>query len=307
MPDSPDLTPLILLVDDQESSAAAVESILRPKGHVVLKAHTGQQALDLVGKVSPDVVLVDIHLPDGRGVDLVRRLSASRTIHATTPILMVSKSVIARAQRLDALSAGAWDILVHPLDPSELILRIDTFVRVKQDADRARDHGLTDPGTGFYNLRGILRRTQEISADSVRSDRPLTCVAFGPQPSRPNRLPDETAMPGDEISRPMAEALRQATRLSDTIGKLGPGEFVVIAPGTNEEGAARLADRVLEAIERHGPEVPSSEALALIRAGVCVVEANEATSAQDLLLRATLALRRAQSEAGSFRVRSFDA
>ena len=62
--DLPSLTPLVLLVDDQEWTSRSIESILRPKGHVVLKAYTGRQALDLVQKVSPDAMIVDFHLPD---------------------------------------------------------------------------------------------------------------------------------------------------------------------------------------------------------------------------------------------------
>ncbi len=85
-----DLTPLVLLIDDQEWTSRSIESILRPKGHVVLKAYTGQQALDLVQKVSPDALIVDVHLPDIDGIDLVRQLRASPTIQSMTPILMIT-------------------------------------------------------------------------------------------------------------------------------------------------------------------------------------------------------------------------
>lgn len=308
----PDLTPLVLLVDDQEWTARSIESILRPKGHVVLKAYTGHQALDLVTKVSPDAILVDLHLPDVDGVDLVRRLRESDTVHSTTPVLMITSTAVGRAERLEALSAGVWDILTHPVDPSELILRMDTFVRAKQEADRVRDEGLTDPHTGFYNVRGILRRTQEISADAMRSSRPITCIAFGPQP--PTGTAVEALDPEsieEEIGRPVAEALRQVTRVSDTIGRLGPGEYVVVAPGTDQDGAVRLADRVLEAIETAAGDGEGGAALVTlldqVRAGIYAVQPEAPTSPQDLLMRATVALRDAQSDDGSFRVRAYDA
>lgn len=310
MTDTPALTPLVLVVDRQESTSQSIEGILRPKGHVVLKAYTGQQALDLAAKVSPDAIIIDIQLPDFDGIDLLRRLRGEPTIYSSTPVLMVSEAVLGRAQRLEALGAGAWDVLTHPLDPSELILRMDTFVRSKQEADRVRDEGLTDVRTGFYNVRGILRRTKEINADTVRSERPLTCIAFGPTtPAGDESAADEPASLAQATSRPVAEALRTVTRVSDTIGRLGPGEFVVIAPGTDQEGAVRLADRVLEALAAGSVEEPgiAPEVLAQIRAGFCSVKADDQTSAEDLLLRATMALRRAQADSGSFRVRSYDA
>ena len=303
----PDLTPLVLLVDDQEWTSRSIESILRPKGHVVLKAYTGRQALDLVKKVSPDALLVDVHLPDIDGVDLVRQLMSSPTVHSTTPVLMITSGSVGRAQRLDALSAGAWDVLTHPVDPNELILRLDTFVRAKQDADRVRDEGLTDPSTGFYNVRGILKRAHEISADALRSDRPMTCVAFGPHLlGDSGRESEDAGALAEELSAPVVVALREVTRVSDTIGRLGPGEFVVVAPGTDQSGALRLADRVLEAIEARSGTRLGAQEIAQVRAGVCSVPRGEQASAEDLLLRATMALRRAQAE-GSFRVRAYEA
>jgi len=312
MEKAPDLTPLVLLIDDQEWTSRSIESILRPRGHVVLKAYTGQQALDLVGKVSPDAVLVDIHLPDIDGVELVRQLRNSPTIQSMTPILMITSDTVGRAERLEALGAGAWDILTHPVEPNELVLRMDTFVRAKQDTDRVREEGLTDPNTGFYNVRGILRRTKEITADAVRFDRPLTCIAFGPH-TFGGDTSDPLGMEAlvEAISMRVASALRSVTRVSDTVGRLGPGEFVVVAPGTDQEGAVRLADRVLQAVEttseQQSPGLVDVDQLSQIRAGFCAVRSDEPASPEDLLLKATMALRRAQADGGRFRVRAYDA
>lgn len=303
-----ELTPLVLLVDDQEWTSRSIESILRPKGHVVLKAYTGQQALDLVKKVSPDALIVDIHLPDINGIDLVRRLRASPTIPSITPIVMITGGTVGRAERLEALGAGAWDILTHPVDPNELILRMETFVRAKHDADRVRDEGLMDPDTGLYNARGILRRAKEVGADAMRFERPFTCIAFGSGSLGAGDADDRGEV--EVLARQIASALLAVTRTSDTVGHLGPGEFVVVAPGTDEQGALRLADRVLEAVEADDGSRPqiSLDRLRDIRAGFCAVKrGSEAMSPEDLLLKATSALRKAQADDGSFRVRAFDA
>lgn len=305
--DSPsDLTPLVLLVDDQEWTSRSIESILRPKGHVVLKAYTGKQALDLVQKVSPDALIVDLHLPDIHGIELVRRLRASPTIPSSTPLLMITGGSVSRTERLEALAAGAWDVLTHPVEPTELILRLETFVRAKHDADRIRDEGLTDPTTGFYNARGILRRAKEIGADAVRFERPLTCVAFGPQSF--GDATDTADALVEAISERVAAALRSVTRLSDTIGRLGPDEFIVVAPGTGQDGAVRLADRVIEALEA-SPSAPDLDPkhAAQLRAGFCTLGSDQLTTPEDLLMKATLALRKAQADEGSFRVRAYDA
>jgi len=312
--DRQSLTPLVLLVDDQEWTSRSIESILRPKGHVVLKAYTGQQALELVRKVSPDVVIIDFHLPDMDGIDLARQLRQAPTVDDVTPLLMVSAGTVGRQERLEALGAGVWDVLRHPVDPSELVIRMETFVRAKHEADRIREEGLTDPGTGVYNVRGLLRRATEISADAIRYDRPLACIAFGPEWA--GQQPQaESATEGEPVSgertRGMAWALRSVTRLSDTIGRLGTGEFVVVAPGTDREGALRLADRVLEVIQEAArPDettAPLSAEELKLRAGFFATGGNESVSPEDLLFKATMALRRAQADIAGFRVRAYEA
>jgi diguanylate cyclase (GGDEF)-like protein len=304
------LTPLVLLVDDQEWTSRSIESILRPKGHVVLKAYTGRQAIDLVQKTSPDLVIVDYHLPDFDGIEVARRLRATPNIHSVTPLLMMSSSTLGRAARLEALGAGVWDILRHPVDPSELVLRVETFVAAKQEADRVRDESLMDPKTGFYNTRGLLRRAGELSADAVRFDRPIACIALGPE-----SIAIHHGAEGEqgELGSPIvAKALRSVTRLCDTVGRLGPGEFVIVAPGTDREGAVRLADRVLEALDEAsgsvGPSDPVAEDLKL-RAGFYALqgEQEDPVVPEDLLTKATMALRRAQADEGGFRVRSYEA
>jgi len=301
-----DLTPLVLLIDDQEWKARSLESILKPMGHVILKAYTGKHALDLVQRVSPDAFLVDMNLPDTHGIDLVRKLREASTVQPMTPVLMITSDSVSRADRIAALEAGAWDVLTHPVDANELTVRMETFVRAKQAADRLRDEGLTDPGTGFYNVRGIVRRAQELGADAVRFHRPLACVAFGPHAFGDDREASEAL--AEAIGRGVAAALRSVTRVSDTIGRLGPGEFIVVAPGTGPDGAVRLADRVFEAIE--GEAASSTldpEQTKLIRAGFFSTRGDEPTTPDELLFRATSALRRAQAEGGSFRVRAYEA
>ena len=112
------------------------------------------------------------------------------------------------------------------------------------------------------------------------------------------------------IEQLVVEALKGVTRVSDTLGMLGPGEFVVLAPGTSQEGALRLADRVFEALDASESGAVTESAakeLQSIRAGLCTATTEDSTNAEDLLLRATMALRKAQSEEGSFRARAYEA
>lgn len=289
-------TPLVLLIEDQEWTARSIESILSPHGYAVFKAYTGRQGLDIVRKMIPDLVLVDLRLPDMTGTDVLRQLAHSPTVFPSTPRILVSTSPISQAERMAALEAGAWDILRPPLDSQELTLRFGTWTRAKRDADEARERGLVDPLTGLYNFNGLLRRIDEVVSDASRNERYISLVMLGRAASE--ELEVEEPIP-DDRARNLGRTLMGAARLSDAIGRVGEGEFVVIAPGTDPNGAARLAERMLDAAGTS--EVP-------LRAGVYSTRRTqkEPVASLDLLSRATAALRQAQAGENGLRIKAYD-
>lgn len=306
-------TPLIMLVDDQEWTSRSIESVLRPRGHAVVRAYTGRQALDLVGKLDPDAILVDFHLPDVDGITVARECRKSSNISPATPILMMTNGNVSRTERLEALEAGVWDILRHPVDPSELVLRLGNFIDVKQSSDQMREDGLTDLQTGFYNANGLLRRMREISADSRRLDRTVACLALGGDLfQRAASIPGEFTGRLTDEDRWLTEALQAITRESDTVARLDSGEFIVVAPGANESGAEQLFERLTTFIEEEsnrarveGRSVPSK----ILAGSYAPTDGETMPPPEEILLRATLALRRAQADdtSGPFAVRSYRA
>lgn len=306
-------TPLALVVNDQEWTARSLESILSPSGFAVLKAYNGKQALELVAKATPDLLIIDMNLPDMDGTDLCRKVREAGTIKRSTPLLMLTTGPLGRQERIDALRAGAWDVLRPPFDPEELVLKVGAFVGAKQEADTAREQGLLDPSTGFYNVKGLLKRVGEITADAARHQRALACVVVGPDwttasaESPPVPSSNGNGRP-DRLATELARTIAGATRLSDTVGRLGQADFVILAPGTDASGASRLAERVLEAVESAGV-AGTDEAPVQLRAGIYAVPnlGGESIIPMDLLSRATLALRKAQSDRSGGKIQAYDA
>lgn len=306
----------VLIVDAQEWTSRSVESVLAPRGYTVLKAYTGAQALELAKRTETDLGIIGFHLHDMDGVDLVRRLRGEEIISAVTPLLMVSTDRVGRAERLEALDAGAWDLLHHPIDTGELLLRMENLVRAKHESDRLRREIITDLTTGLYNVRGVLRRAKEMGADSLRFGRSMACIAVGPAwPSDEVAIEDSSSGPHSPLSELMpgaAHAVRAAVRESDAVGQMGPSEFVIVASGLDQAAATRLADRILHNLA-HAPGAQSGgewmpeETQIPLRAGIYVTPEQDTVDPEHLLSRATIALRRAQVTNGDFKVTSFDA
>lgn len=299
--------PLVLIANDQEWSARSLESILGPSGYSVVRAYTGQQALERARTAQPDLIILDAQMPDMHGFEVCRALREDPRFSATTPIVITTSGPSGRSQRLEAYRAGAWEFLGQPLDGEALLLKLGTFLLCKQEVDSLREESLLDPPTGLYNMRGLARRAREIGAEALRRRDALACVVFSPESAS-----DGVGDTPDEESQRMADQVgllfKRAGRASDAIGRLGQSEFAVIAPATGPDGALRMVRRLGAAVEITPIPVRGGDRAVRIRAGYCAVPdfAESAVDAVELLLRATTALRDLRREGDTDRVRAFE-
>ncbi|HEX7090804.1 MAG TPA: response regulator [Longimicrobiales bacterium] len=278
--------PLVLVASDQEWIGWSIESILGPHGFAVLRASSGKHAIEAFRNSRPDILLLDVDLPEPDGIETCRLICRDPGFLRSTPVLLTTAGPATRQQRLEALKAGAWDIIGFPLDAEELVLKLNAFARAKLDSDHARDHGLLDEATGLYNLRGILQRAREIGADAARHDRPMACIIFALAPG-----PDDP-----DLLRRFAETFRDTVRKSDVVGRLGASQFVILATGTGPAGSRIAAERILRVIRERAPD-PAGDTPRQFRVGCAGVSSfrETAIAPADLLVRATLALHKAGS------------
>lgn len=279
--------PLVLIVSEHEWASRSLDSILAPRGYGVLRAYNHRQALERAAGSNVDAVFIDRKLPDATGCDTCRELIERGLISRSAPVMLMTSGVATREQRLEAMQAGAWELMALPVDAEELLLRMDRFVRAKMEADRAHDEALIDAATGLYSWEGVSRRVREVAAAAERFGRPIACVVFAPDGEATT---DETEE--QSFLALVAKHLRKGTRRSDVLGRIGPREFAIIAPDTSPEGAQILAARLRRpatdgdgnghGVEQHGG-----------RAGVCAI-ANLKEAGLDpleILVQATLASR----------------
>jgi two-component system, OmpR family, response regulator RegX3 len=133
---------LVLIVEDEESISAPFARALARVGFRAKVARTGAEAIELVSALEPDVVLLDLALPDQDGRDVCRRLRQGSTV----PIIMVTASG-ALTDRVAGLELGADDYVVKPFSVAEVVARIRAVLR------RVRP----DPSAGGEVAIGELR------------------------------------------------------------------------------------------------------------------------------------------------------
>lgn len=119
------MQPTILLVDDEAAILTTVRSFLELSGFRVEVATDGQQALDQAAAHRPDIIVLDVLMPNMNGREALRQL---RQRGDWTPVILLTQ-VSGQAERIMALEEGADDYLNKPYDPHELVVRIRTLLR----------------------------------------------------------------------------------------------------------------------------------------------------------------------------------
>jgi len=117
-------TATILVVDDERKIRDLVRSYLEREGYSVLLADSGQRALETSSRVAPDLVVLDLMLPDLSGEEVARSLRTASDV----PIIMLT-SKAKEEDRVAGLRLGADDYLVKPFSPRELVARVEAVLR----------------------------------------------------------------------------------------------------------------------------------------------------------------------------------
>jgi PAS domain S-box-containing protein len=122
--------PTILLVDDTEAQRYALSRCLQAAGFQVQEAADGVQALDLA-QLQPDLILLDVVLPDMDGFEVCRRLKANPDL-AHIPVIYMSTSLVESEHRVEGLELGADDYIVRPIATKELVAKLRAWLRVRR-------------------------------------------------------------------------------------------------------------------------------------------------------------------------------
>jgi two-component system, NtrC family, sensor kinase len=123
------LTGRILIVDDRADSRYVLTRILQSEGYKCEQADGGMQALE-IAQTNPDLIILDVRLPDISGIDVCRRLKAESAT-SSIMVLQMSASFVSNDARVEALDAGADAYMTHPIDRTVLMATVRALLRLR--------------------------------------------------------------------------------------------------------------------------------------------------------------------------------
>ncbi|MFC1545313.1 response regulator [Gemmatimonadota bacterium] len=125
-----DTPPRILIVDDVPMNIAMVQALLKSEGYELVSAESGDEALRAVAEQIPDLILLDIQMPDMDGYEVCERLRASPETEGV-PVIMFTATESETEAKAKGLRIGANDYVTKPVAKDELLARIETQLRLK--------------------------------------------------------------------------------------------------------------------------------------------------------------------------------
>lgn len=237
--------PRLLLVDDQ---VVHIQILYRALGHdhQLFMANSGQQALKICMSQHPDLVVLDLVMPDMNGFEVLQALKSNP---ATTdiPIIFVTGHEEADIETR-CLQAGAVDFITKPFNPSVVRARVKTHLTLKFQSDFLRDLAFMDGLTGVSNRRYFDDRFAIEVSRAQRQLSPLSVILLDVDFFK--RYNDNYGhQAGDDCLRQIATALKATLkRPTDLVARYGGEEFVCLLADTDFDEAMTMGQRLLDAV-----------------------------------------------------------
>ncbi|EKO3781296.1 MULTISPECIES: diguanylate cyclase [Shewanella] len=259
----------ILVVDDQPINIQIVFQVLGNE-YNILMATSGKQAIKVCHDSRPDLILLDVVMPEQDGLETCRQLKADKQL-ADIPVIFVTG--LQHETDEDACwDAGGVDFIQKPFNTNTLRNRVKAHLALKRQADLLRSLAYLDGLTGIYNRRYFDNVLSIQLAQHRRKLSPLAVLMIDIDYFK--KYNDTFGhLAGDDALRKVASALKHNGRQADTVARYGGEEFVVLLADTDINGAVTVAKKMLHHVLELDIAHPQTPATKLsISVGIAVAD-----------------------------------
>lgn len=275
----------ILIVDDQRSVAEFYASVLRDSGMSVQVEITPSDVLYVMSETMPDLVLLDLNMPDVSGQELAAIIRQQEQFHSIPIVFLTAEEI---QQKSSLLALGTDVLLKHEISTEEFVLHIKSRVnRAKTLASKMYKDSLT----GLLNHAQAQRSLEKEFLRSRRHTIPLSVVMIDIDKFK-NVNDTYGHLVGDKVILALSNLLDQRLRSTDYIGRFGGEEFLVVMPNCILDHAGTIINKLRIVFSELKFEANGETFSVSFSAGISGIE--ESLTALDQLKRADDALYQAK-------------
>ena len=281
----------ILVVDDENLIRQLMSALLAEQGEVKL-AESGQQALQMIEADKPDLVILDVQMPDIDGYEVCRRLKANPETAALPVVFLTANN--SNKDEEHGLEVGATDFIRKPISPQIVRTRVANILKLQAATRQLELLASTDPLTGAYNRRHFIDAGNNEILRSQRYQHAITVLMLDIDHFKAVNDTYGHGI-GDDALKETVRVIADTLRGEDTLGRIGGEEFAVLLPETDAARAALLAERIREAISRIVIKTPESDLTFTMSIGLTEGKDGD-KSIEDMLKRADEGLYQAKEQ-----------
>ena len=244
----------ILITDDKKMDVEMLSSILSPIYNLLI-ARSGMRALELAKANSPDLILLDVVMPDMTGFEVITSLKEAEET-AQIPVIFITGLTDPEDEE-KGLFLGAVDYITKPFVKAIVKARVNTHIKIIDQMRTIERIGLIDPLTKISNRRGFDNRFSTEWGRAIREQTPISLLIMDIDKFKTY---NDTYghQQGDVALKAFAEIASQTiNRSTDFVARWGGEEFVILLPNTSIEGAAEIAENVRRNVE--STDVPTED------------------------------------------------
>ncbi|MEX0622529.1 MAG: diguanylate cyclase [Saccharospirillum sp.] len=236
---APEFQGRVLLIDDQEQVMHYYQTLLEASGLCVQTESDPARVFRQIEQFNPDLLLLDINMPKATGPEVARVLRLHERFE-TLPILFLTGDHQQAAQRSDLLNTGSDDLLYKGMDETELVQLVTARAeRARQLSDLVNRDALS----GLNNHGAVQRALKQAFARAQREQSPSSLVILDLDHFKAVNDTHGHDI-GDQVIRTLSQLLMARFRCTDTVGRYGGEEFVILLPDTPTDQAKNLTDAI---------------------------------------------------------------
>jgi len=237
----------ILIVDDNPQNLKVLGEMLSAHGYRLIAAQNGTKALSLLEKRIPDLILLDIMMPDISGIAVCRQLKQQESTQHI-PVIFIT-ALAETKSKLEAFAVGAVDYITKPFVEEEVLARVNVHLALKKALTRLKILTTTDSMTGVFNRRFAYEiLTKQIAIAKRENSSFVLCYIDIDNLKKINDIHGHTA--GDTLISTIANSLKETVRASDYIFRIGGDEFLLLFPNAKMCDSEKLISRLRKSLNQ---------------------------------------------------------